>query len=776
MPEDIEIMKKQLKANIALMIENGSFEEAYRLLKEYMNMVNNDEEAFSMLGIIAIHEGRINDAEKIFQQGLLINKTHFDLNFNLAYLHEIKNEFVKALQIYLQLSDGEYSEEQKDIAQNSFQRIKSTYPETSINMNKKKIVFFVKQGLDGFLGDIIDNLSINYETKKVIVTDLKQIDQEMLSADICWFEWCDELVGYGSNLPLAREKILFCRIHRYEVFTDYPQKVKWENVDTLMLVTDHLRQLLLQQIPNLSKRVNIVIVENGINLSKYKFIKRKSGFNIAYVGFIHSRKNPVLLLQIINELVKINKKYKLYIAGKFQEPLIELYWNYQIQCLGLQDHVIFQGWQDNMSEWLQNKNYLLSTSIHESFGYGIAEAMAQGIKPVIHNFVFSEEIWDKKYLFNTVSEAVDMIINQNYDSQEYRSFIEERYSLEKQINEINVELERNRIKKSNKEDNIISLEYLKQNNDLFIPYTFQYVDDYNFRDGYKILIGKKERITSSLELIEFLIENMQNYKLLCFNIFHDTIENRIGFPNYLLKSKNLTYVKQAVKQMIGAPVDYINNIGSIVFDESIKADIQKNQLIYNWERGIPATGFAPAMGYLRIIERYKLAGSQIKSGNRVLEAASGFGYGAAYMSKLAKEVHALDIAPDNIKFAESAYRFRNIKWKQGDVTKLPYADEFFDVYVSFETMEHLPLDIVDQYFKEAVRVLRKGGKMILSTPNGAMRKHIKNPFHIKEYTFTEFNGFLNQHFSKVEYYSALNHIITAGFNEMTTNMLAVCEK
>ena len=48
----------------------------------------------------------------------------------------------------------------------------------------------------------------------------------MIWADICWFEWCDELVAYGSKLSIAKEKRIICRLHSYEAFTDLPANVR----------------------------------------------------------------------------------------------------------------------------------------------------------------------------------------------------------------------------------------------------------------------------------------------------------------------------------------------------------------------------------------------------------------------------------------------------------------------------------------------------------------------------------------------------------------------
>lgn len=435
MQNDVDSIKEQLKDNIQKLIDSGSLNEAGQLVEQYKNIARDDAEAYSMEAVVLIMEGKLQEAEEVLKEGLNIDEKNFDLNYNLGYVYEQAEKFNLALQYYEKANENCNDEKLREQINSTIDVIKNKYPE-AVNDKRVKLVFFVKQGMDSFLGDIIDGLSDEYIIKKIVVTDYKQIDEGMAWADICWFEWCDELVIYGSKLPLAREKKIICRLHRYEVFTNYPRQVNWNSVDKLIIVTKHLEKFLKAQIPNINLKVNIVTINNGVNLKKYIFKQREKGFNICYIGYIHSRKNPALLLQIMNILVKKDRRYKLYIAGQFQEPLIELYWNDQVNKMNLNKNIIFQGWQKDIDKWLEDKNYILSSSIHESFGYGIAEAMTKGIKPIIHNFLFADEIWDKRYLFNGIDEAVDMIISEDYNSKEYRNFIEDNYSLNKQMEKI----------------------------------------------------------------------------------------------------------------------------------------------------------------------------------------------------------------------------------------------------------------------------------------------------------------------------------------------------
>lgn len=300
--------------------------------------------------------------------------------------------------------------------------------------NKKKIVFFVKHGLDKFLLDIINELEKEYITKKIVVTNLKQIDEGMEWGDICWFEWCDELVSYGSKINLAKEKIIICRLHSYEAFTEYPDKVTWENIDKVILVAEHIQNFIIDNF-NVNEEKTVVI-PNGIDTKKWTFNRRKPGFNIAYVGYINYKKGPMLLLHTFKAIYDKNNQYKLFIAGNFQDHRDVLYFNQMIKELGLQNNVIYQGWQNDLDKWLEDKNYILCTSILESQNISIMQAMAKGIKPIIHNFVGARNIYPQALIWNTIDDAVNMIVNNEYKSEEYSYFVEKYFQLDYQLEKI----------------------------------------------------------------------------------------------------------------------------------------------------------------------------------------------------------------------------------------------------------------------------------------------------------------------------------------------------
>ena len=75
------------------------------------------------------------------------------------------------------------------------------------------------------------------------------------------------------------------------------------------------------------------------------------------------------------------------------------------------------------------------------------------------------------------------------------------------------------------------------------------------------------------------------------------------------------------------------------------------------------------------------------------------------------------------------------------------ADDSFDFVVSFQVIEHIQNDVA--FLKEIHRVLKPGGKAIISTPNKKMTL-TRNPWHIREYFADELTTLCASIFSKVE--------------------------
>ena len=72
-------------------------------------------------------------------------------------------------------------------------------------------------------------------------------------------------------------------------------------------------------------------------------------------------------------------------------------------------------------------------------------------------------------------------------------------------------------------------------------------------------------------------------------------------------------------------------------------------------------------------------------------------------------------------------------------------DNSIDFVVTFQVIEHIQKDKF--FLQEIHRVLKPGGKLLLTTPNKLMSLS-RNPWHIREYTPVEMKNILDKYFNE----------------------------
>jgi len=247
-------------------------------------------------------------------------------------------------------------------------------------------------------------------------------EKELESAHAVFVEWCDENAIEVAKQGRAPRVVV--RLHGYEAYSGLADQVMWSNVDDLIFVSDHVRKH--TNVTNSSVKQHVI--PNGIDLEKFKATKKSGGTNIGFVGNLNVKKNLPLLLHIMKLLPD---EYILHVAGDWQqEPHLTAWWYDYIQHNELSTRVVMHGHRYDINRWLPEQiDYLISPSFVESFGMTIAEGMACGIKPLIHDRPGVRDLWPPECVFSTPGEAVRMVIDGEYDSKKYRSWVEERYDL-----------------------------------------------------------------------------------------------------------------------------------------------------------------------------------------------------------------------------------------------------------------------------------------------------------------------------------------------------------
>lgn len=155
--------------------------------------------------------------------------------------------------------------------------------------------------------------------------------------------------------------------------------------------------------------------------------------------------------------------------------------------------------------------------------------------------------------------------------------------------------------------------------------------------------------------------------------------------------------------------------------------------------------------YRRHLVVYEWIAEQVR-GARVIDMASGEGYGSAVLARRAASVTGVEANPE--AFEHARLRYAEVRFERALVEEFTAPA---DAVVFLQTIEHIqdPGATLDHF--ASLLDGGRGGAVYLSTPNvltlapkGAERSD--NPWHVHEYRPEEFERLCRTHFARVEMY------------------------
>jgi SAM-dependent methyltransferase len=177
------------------------------------------------------------------------------------------------------------------------------------------------------------------------------------------------------------------------------------------------------------------------------------------------------------------------------------------------------------------------------------------------------------------------------------------------------------------------------------------------------------------------------------------------------------------------------------------------------------------MGYehhVRHIERRSILpvfSKYLPLGARILEAGCGFGGWVYYLN--ARHYRAVGVDLNATVLAQSDRRL--VPLCRGDVLKLCFDDDAFDAYLSLGVVEHFR-EGPDAALREAKRVIKPGGYILLSTPTTNLFRNVVNHpvrrlFDLVHRLRGRRLNFAEYRFTKRE---LIEHVRSAGFEILET--------
>jgi Flp pilus assembly protein TadD/glycosyltransferase involved in cell wall biosynthesis len=442
-PED-----KNIFHNIGLLhAARQELSEAEFAFRRLVEIDPCDAKGYNDLAVVLAHQNKPEEAKAAFEKAIL-----YDPDFEKAYENfaefcleeKLYKDGVAAIESYLERAHEtprllRWRRTFKDLLETQDEQVQedSSAETTSVSEYTPrglKIAFFASQ--DSFAEPILKHLSTCNEIKRFAGDSTRQIEELMQWADIAWFVWCDQLLIEATKLRKTCK--IICRLHSYEAFTNMPANVNWSKVDKLILVNQNVAQV-LDRLHDI--HVDREIIHNGVDLKRFTVPDDKVyGKKVCSLGYINYKKNPGLLLYCFKAIHNWDPEFEFYIAGQHQDPRIEIYMDHMLKRLDIP--VYLENWIDNVPAYLKNKDFVISTSLFESFHYSLAEGMASGVLPLVHAWPGSENIYPPEYLFDTPEDCVKLLMrlmesDRKKLADKNREYIETNYSLDKTVRGFN---------------------------------------------------------------------------------------------------------------------------------------------------------------------------------------------------------------------------------------------------------------------------------------------------------------------------------------------------
>jgi GT2 family glycosyltransferase/SAM-dependent methyltransferase len=143
--------------------------------------------------------------------------------------------------------------------------------------------------------------------------------------------------------------------------------------------------------------------------------------------------------------------------------------------------------------------------------------------------------------------------------------------------------------------------------------------------------------------------------------------------------------------------------------------------------------------------------TELVRGRRVLDVASGEGFGSAILAETAAHVSGVELDATTVRHSQLNYAAPNLDYREGSALELDaFEDGSFGAIVCFELIEHVTDHA--RLLAGIGRVLAPDGLLILSTPDRRLYTDAtgqRNPFHQLELSEQELRALLAEQFDHV---------------------------
>lgn len=179
---------------------------------------------------------------------------------------------------------------------------------------------------------------------------------------------------------------------------------QYRKIDKLLTITRKLEKDILERVKILPTRVETlyygVQIPESFDADAFfewsrTYESKSSDFRIAVFGNLNSTKAQHTILDALARVKNsLPANWKLYLIGKFIDPAYESVIQHKIESNKLADNVVVTGFIDNAKQWMPGFDLIVLTTLGETFGLVLVEAMKSRVAVIGTNSEGVPEIID----------------------------------------------------------------------------------------------------------------------------------------------------------------------------------------------------------------------------------------------------------------------------------------------------------------------------------------------------------------------------------------------
>jgi glycosyltransferase involved in cell wall biosynthesis len=438
--------------------EEKKYDQAIACIEQYLRSVPSDFNAWNDMGVIKFCLRKDDEAIAHFEKArsLCDQSESAELNWNLCEAYLSSGQPACALGLFDEMARQEtlnadilnrtanmfLAEGSSGNAVEVLLRSLAMSPSQEILKPMIDIIKSKRPAIAVFTNDQTDygrNLT-SFLQKRFTVryhhpSPLADIRRSVNECDIAVFAGCGGMLSDISYLTGPCRKLAV--LSEDDIYSRHLSSIRWDGFDSVVLMgRPSLKETFIEKYGDIENHTTIISVGHSVDTERFRFTDRPRGRRIACLDSLSLKNNPMFILQCMQKLNYIDKDYRLYFAGAFDDERTENCLQYMIDELGL-SNVVFFDRVENPARWLHDKHYIISAGTTDNGIPNILKGMSCGLKPLVHNFPGAREIINPEFTFNLAEDFCRQILSEQYQPLRYRMIVEQQFGLASQTKAIN---------------------------------------------------------------------------------------------------------------------------------------------------------------------------------------------------------------------------------------------------------------------------------------------------------------------------------------------------